>query len=32
MNVEQSMYAASGSEAQWEQVNWSQCEQKVSRL
>ncbi len=32
MNVEQSMCAASGLEAQWEQVNWSQCEQKVRRL
>jgi RNA-directed DNA polymerase len=32
MNVEQSMCAASGPEAQWEQVNWAQCEQKVRRL
>jgi RNA-directed DNA polymerase len=32
MNVEQSMCAASGPEAQWEQVNWSQCELKVRRL
>jgi RNA-directed DNA polymerase len=32
MNVEQSMCAASGPEAQWEQVNWSQCEQKVRSL
>ncbi len=32
MNVEQSMCAASGPEAQWEQVNWSRCEQKVRRL
>jgi RNA-directed DNA polymerase len=32
MNVEQSMCAASGPKAQWEQVNWSQCEQKVRRL
>jgi hypothetical protein len=27
MNVEQSMCAASGPEAQWEQIDWSQCEQ-----
>jgi hypothetical protein len=32
MNVEQSMCAASGPEAQWEQIDWSQCEEKVSRL
>ncbi len=32
MNVEQSMCAASGPEAQWEQIDWSQCEQKVRRL
>jgi len=32
MNMEQSMCAASGPEAQWEQVNWSQCELKVRRL
>jgi len=32
MNVEQSMCAASGPEAQWERIDWSQCEQKVSRL
>ena len=32
MNVEQSMCAASGTEAQWEQVDWSQCEHKVRRL
>jgi len=32
MNVEQSMCAASGLEAQWEQINWSQCEQQVRRL
>jgi hypothetical protein len=24
--------AASGPEAQWEQINWSQCELKVRRL
>src|ERR1700722_3356845 len=32
MNVEQSMCAASGPAAQWEQIDWSQCEQKVRRL
>jgi RNA-directed DNA polymerase len=32
MNVEQSMCAASGPASQWEQIDWSQCEQKVSRL
>jgi RNA-directed DNA polymerase len=32
MNMEQSMCAASGPEAQWEQIDWSQCEQKVRRL
>jgi RNA-directed DNA polymerase len=32
MNVEQSMCAASGPEAQWEQINWSQCELNVRRL
>jgi RNA-directed DNA polymerase len=32
MNVEQSMCAASSPAAQWEQIDWSQCEQKVSRL
>lgn len=32
MNVEQSMCAASGPKAHWEQVDWSQCEQKVRRL
>jgi len=32
MNVEQSMCAASGPESQWEQIDWSQCEQKVRRL
>ena len=32
MNVEQSMCAASGPEAQWEQIDWSQCELKVRRL
>ena len=32
MNVEQSMCAASGPKAQWDQVSWSQCEQKVRRL
>jgi RNA-directed DNA polymerase len=32
MNVEQSMCAASGPEAQWERIDWSQCEQKVRRL
>jgi hypothetical protein len=32
MNVEQSMCAASGPAAQWEQIDWSPCEQKVSRL
>ena len=26
------MCAASGPAAQWEQIDWSQCEQKVSRL
>jgi hypothetical protein len=28
MNMKPSMCAASGPEAQWEQVNWSQCELK----
>ena len=32
MNVEQSMCAASGPESQWEQIDWSQCEQRVRRL
>lgn len=32
MNVEQSMCAASGPAAQWEQVDWSRCEHKVRRL
>jgi hypothetical protein len=32
MNMKASMCAASGPEAQWEQVNWSQCELKVRRL
>jgi len=32
MNVEQSMCAASGPEAQWEQIDWAQCELKVRRL
>jgi RNA-directed DNA polymerase len=32
MNVEQSMCAASGHASQWEQIDWSQCEQKVRRL
>ena len=32
MYVEQSMCAASGPESQWEQIDWSQCEQKVRRL
>src|ERR1700677_2696920 len=32
MNVEQSMCAASGPEAQWEQIDCSQCELKVRRL
>jgi RNA-directed DNA polymerase len=32
MNVEQSMCAASGLADQWEQIDWSQCEQKVRRL
>ena len=32
MNVERSMCAASGPKAQWEQVDWSRCEQKVRRL
>jgi RNA-directed DNA polymerase len=32
MNVEQSMCAASGPASQWEQIDWSQCEQKVRRL
>ena len=32
MNVEQSMCAASGPEAQWVQIDWAQCELKVRRL
>jgi RNA-directed DNA polymerase len=32
MNVEQSMCAASGPAAQWEQIEWSRCEQRVRRL
>src|SRR5271155_1027852 len=32
MNVEQSMCAASGLASQWERIDWSQCEQRVSRL
>src|ERR1700723_4755393 len=32
MNVEQSMCAASGPASQWEQIDWSQCEQKVRRM
>jgi RNA-directed DNA polymerase len=32
MNVEQSMCAASGPAAQWERIDWTQCEQKVRRL
>ena len=32
MNVEQSMCAASGPELQWEQVDWSRCEQEIRRL
>jgi RNA-directed DNA polymerase len=32
MNMKASMCAASGPEAQWERVNWSQCELKVRRL
>jgi len=32
MNVEQSICAASGPEARWEQIDWSQCELKVRRL
>jgi len=32
MNVEPSMCAASGQEAQWEQVDWSQGELRVRRL
>ena len=32
MNVEQSMCAASSPEAQWVQIDWSQCELKVRRL
>jgi hypothetical protein len=32
MNVEQSMCAASGPEAQWEWIDWPQCELKVRRL
>src|SRR5580658_7759819 len=32
MNVEQSMCAASNPAAQWEQIEWSRCEQKVRRL
>lgn len=32
MSVEQSMCAASGPEAQWEQIDWTLCEQKVRRL
>ena len=32
MNVKPSMCAASGPATQWEQIDWSQCEQKVRRL
>lgn len=32
MNVAQSMCAASGPAAQWEQIDWTQCEHKVRRL
>jgi len=32
MNVEQSMCAASDPAAQWEQIEWSRCEQRVRRL
>jgi N-terminal domain of reverse transcriptase len=32
MNVEQSMCATSGPEAQWDRIDWSQCELKVRRL
>ena len=32
MNMEQSMCAASGPASQWEQIDWSQCEQKVRKL
>jgi RNA-directed DNA polymerase len=32
MNVEQSMCATSGPEAQWEQIDWPRCELKVRRL
>jgi len=32
MKMEQSMCAASGPAAQWEQIHWSQCEQKGRRL
>jgi hypothetical protein len=32
MNMEQSMCAASGPATQWEQIDWTRCEQKVRRL
>jgi RNA-directed DNA polymerase len=32
MNMEQSMCAASGPAMQWEQIDWTRCEQKVRRL
>ncbi len=32
MNVEQSMCAASGLKARWEQIDWPRCELKVRRL
>jgi len=32
MNMEQSVCASSSQAAQWEQVDWIQCERKVSRL
>ena len=32
MNVEQSTCAASGPEAQWEQIDWPRCELTVRRL
>ena len=32
MNMEQSVCASSGQAAQWEQIDWTQCERKVSRL
>jgi len=32
MNVDQSMCAASGFEAQWERIDWPHCESRVRRL